>query len=406
MTITPVNNNDNERDKVITVSGTVAAGVTGVTGPADVTLTIEDDDHPVVTHVVTLHRNNAARTALDPNNVPEDVGQVCIRVTATTEADLPPEQDGNLFVITNADTASSASTPPIDYTGGFFEFPLAIADYTLQSGRYVAVNEQCTLVAIVDDSLDEDNEDFEVYMRTDPNTPSPIVYVFENSSSNRLVVTIIDNDDTPTLSIDDAGGAEGEDLEFTVTLDSASGRDVTVDWAVDDGTATAGDDYTDGSGTLTFAPRQTTKTISVATLQDTDPEDAETFTVTLSNANNATIADAEATGTIAASDGFTKPIEEPVCPAQWVTESQYEENPTGCPKLTLLDFGKVRVEWNAVPGATGNIVRYYMDVGDDPQWWTNAKPYPGVVTSNTTITGRTFSNLPREAKRRLFLVPH
>ena len=58
-----------------------------------------------------------------------------------------------------------------------------------------------------------------------------------------------------------------------------------MDWAVDDGTATAGDDYTDGSGTLTFAPGNTTKTVTVATLQDTDPEGDETFTVTLSNAS-------------------------------------------------------------------------------------------------------------------------
>ena len=74
VTITPVNNTDNERDKVITVSGAVAAGVTGVTSPADVTLTIEDDDHPVVTHTLTLHRNNAAKTLLDPTVIPENVG--------------------------------------------------------------------------------------------------------------------------------------------------------------------------------------------------------------------------------------------------------------------------------------------------------------------------------------------
>ena len=78
VTITPAGNSDNELDKVITVSGTVA-GVTGVDGPADVTLTITDNDHPVITHVLRLHRNNPARTVLDPANVPEAVGQVCVR---------------------------------------------------------------------------------------------------------------------------------------------------------------------------------------------------------------------------------------------------------------------------------------------------------------------------------------
>ena len=211
------------------------------------------------------------------------------------------------------------------------------------------------------------------------------------------MVTIIDNDDAPALSIAHADGDEGQTLEFTVALDAASEKPVTVDWAVNDGTATAGDDYTAGSGTLTFALYQTTKTISVATLQDTDPEDDETFTVTLSNASNATIAAAEATGTIAASDGFTKSFEEPVCPAQWVTESQYEENPTGCPRLTLVDFGTVRVEWNAVPDATTHSVRYYMDVDGVAKWYTNADPYPGVVHSKVSLNVHTASNLPREA---------
>ena len=110
VTITPVNNTDNERDKVITVSGAVAAGVTGVTSPADVTLTIEDDDHPVVTHTLTLHRNNAAKTLLDPTMIPENVGQVCIRVTATTEADLPPEKDNLSTVSARQDTARSPMT--------------------------------------------------------------------------------------------------------------------------------------------------------------------------------------------------------------------------------------------------------------------------------------------------------
>ena len=113
VTITPVNNTDNERDKVITVSGAVAAGVTGVTAPADVTLTIEDDDHPVINHTLTLHRNNAAKTLLDPTMIPENVGQVCIRLTATTEADLPPERDRRSTVSSRPDTARF----PGDFSG-------------------------------------------------------------------------------------------------------------------------------------------------------------------------------------------------------------------------------------------------------------------------------------------------
>ena len=295
VTITPEGNSDNEPDKVITVSGAVAAGVTGVTGPADVTLTIEDDDHPVITHTLTLHRNDAAKTLLDPAMIPEDVGQVCIRVTATTEADLPPEKDSTTSVTSRQDTARGRD----DYTQVSQNFFQPRSHYSPDSGQHVAVRDECTELRIVDDNLDEGDERFTMYMTPIPGAPA--TYRYEYTINNRLTVTIIDNDEA-SLSIADAGGAEGEDLEFTVTLDPASTREVTVDWAVDGDTATAGADYTDGSGTLTFAPGDTTKTVTVATLPDTVPEGDETFTVTLSNASNAAIGDADATGTIAAND--------------------------------------------------------------------------------------------------------
>ena len=390
VTITPVGNTVNELDKVITVSGTVA-GITGVTGPDDVTLTITDDDHPVINHILTLHRDDAAKTLLDPTMIPENVGQVCMKVTATTEAGLPPERNDTVAVSSRSDTAKA----PGDYPAVSEVLYLPVSIYSFSNRRYGAFRYDCTALRIEGDSVDEDNEQFTMLMQSGLGTPD--TYRYEQSPTNPLVVTIIDDDPEPSLRIADAGGAEGEDLEFTVTLDPASGRDVTVDWAVDDGTATAGDDYTAGSGTLTFAPGDTTKTVTVAALQDTDPEDAETFTVTLSNARNATIADAEATGTIAASDGFTKSFQEPVCPAQWVTESQYEENPTGCPRLTLVDFGTVKVDWDDVPDAVAYTTRYYMDVDGVAKWYTNADPYPGVNRPAGGESEATYSNLPREA---------
>ena len=296
VTITPVGNTVNEENKEITVSGAVAAGVTGVTGPADVTLTITDNDHPVINHTLTLHEKDASKTLLDPTMIPENVGQVCIRLTATTEAALPPERNSGHTVFTSLDTAVS----PEDFSAVSQNFYQPTGAYSLQGGHYVAVLDHCAALRIVDDAVDEDNEQFSLYI--DPGPGVPASYQFESTISSPLVVTIIDNDPEPSLSIADAGGAEGADLEFVVTLDPASGREVTVDWAVDGDTATAGGDYTDGSGTLIFAPGDTTKTVTVATLQETVPEGAETFTVTLSNASNATIADAEATGTIAAND--------------------------------------------------------------------------------------------------------
>ncbi len=110
----------------------------------------------------------------------------------------------------------------------------------------------------------------------------------------------------PVLSIGDASVAEGDSgsatLEFTVTLDSAATATVTVEWATSDGTATAGTDYTAGSGTVTFNSGDSSQTVSVTVAGDNVDEPNETFTVTLTNPSGATLGDATATGTITNDD--------------------------------------------------------------------------------------------------------
>ncbi len=100
------------------------------------------------------------------------------------------------------------------------------------------------------------------------------------------------------LSVKDVSAEEGEDLIFTVELSPPSTETVTVDWATSGGTATSGTDFTAGTGTLTFTASVTEQTFTVATIEDVTDQRNETFTVTLSNATNATISGATATGTI------------------------------------------------------------------------------------------------------------
>ena len=97
---------------------------------------------------------------------------------------------------------------------------------------------------------------------------------------------------------------EGATLVFAVTLDRE--RDVTVDYATSNGTATAGEDYVAQSGDLTFAAGETTKTVEVEVLDDVHDEGTETMTLTLSNPSGARIADATATGSIENSDPMPK----------------------------------------------------------------------------------------------------
>ncbi len=116
--------------------------------------------------------------------------------------------------------------------------------------------------------------------------------------SHSLSATVAGPVSTPAVSVSDASAAEGDAVAFTVSLSAASSRQVTVDYATSGGTATSGTDFTAESGTLTFAANETSKTVSVATTDDSVDEDDETFTLTLSSPANATLGDATATGTI------------------------------------------------------------------------------------------------------------
>ena len=106
------------------------------------------------------------------------------------------------------------------------------------------------------------------------------------------------------LSVADATVREGPGatVDFTVSLSRAASGTVTVDYATSNATATAGEDYTGASGTLRFGSGQTSRTISVPVLDDAHDEGEESFTLTLSNASGARIADASATGTIVNTD--------------------------------------------------------------------------------------------------------
>jgi probable HAF family extracellular repeat protein len=106
----------------------------------------------------------------------------------------------------------------------------------------------------------------------------------------------------PLVNVSDASITEGNfgttAVTFTVTLSNSWGQPVTVAYVTGDGAAAAGSDYQAASGTLTFAPGQTSKTITVLVNGDRLGEPNETFVINLSNPINATIADGQGVGTI------------------------------------------------------------------------------------------------------------
>lgn len=161
--------------------------------------------------------------------------------------------------------------------------------------------QEVTVRGVDDDSHDGPQDYFIILEKAESDdkfydgfTPQPQIVSLRN-----------DDNDFPGLLIEDSDAEEGDTLDFTVTLSPQSTHTVTVEYAITDDTAQENSDYTasPSSGTLTFTPGETQKTISVHSIDDNINEpDEETLTVTLSNPQNAVLDRNRATGIIADND--------------------------------------------------------------------------------------------------------
>lgn len=198
-------------------------------------------------------------------------------------------------------SASSADPVSVDYAtaDGSAKAP---DDYAAASGTLTfapgELSKQVT-VAIAGDALDEPHETYTLNLSNS---------VGATIADGRGAGTILDNDPQVSISVDDVSRVESNGpASFTVSLSKASGKVVTVAYATVDGSAIAPDDYTARSGTLVFLAGETSKTVSVSLNDDQAEEADEPFTLGLSSAVNASLADAQGVGTIVDDDGSQAP---------------------------------------------------------------------------------------------------
>jgi len=205
-------------------------------------------------------------------------------VELTFEASLPAPHPATTFNFRTA--AGSADGSDFEAQSGSKNFP---ANSSTAAG---AVTKVPITIKVKGDVLDELDETFKVELLTTGTTEDKVA---EGTG------TIKNDDNNSKLSISDATADEPGTMKFTVSLAPASGREVNVNWATADGTATAPGDYTAGSGQLTFAPGEPTKTIEIAIAGDSTNEENETLKVNLSGPTGvplANLVDAVGDGTI------------------------------------------------------------------------------------------------------------
>jgi hypothetical protein len=118
--------------------------------------------------------------------------------------------------------------------------------------------------------------------------------------------SINDDDIAPAIAITDVSVNEGTGpsvfATFVVTLSGSSGLPVSVSYASANGTAKAPGDYIAVTGTLVFAPGETSKTIQVSVVGDSTAERTENFYLNLSDQSGATLSDSQGRCSILSDD--------------------------------------------------------------------------------------------------------
>jgi hypothetical protein len=215
-------------------------------------------------------------------------------------ADAPAVTEGNAGWVNATFTLTLSHASNVDVTVHYATVDISAAagsDYVAAAGDVVIPAGQTNrtfTVAVKGDRLAEPNEIFFVNLSSPTNA---------TIADGQGVGTIID--DEPRISISDVSKKEGPKNQttlftFTVTLSAAYDQPVTMSFKTTDGTAKTSDqDYVAKTGTLTFAPGETTKTITIVVNGDSKKEANETFYLDLfGNSGNSLFTKKRGLGTI------------------------------------------------------------------------------------------------------------
>jgi len=241
-----------EGDETVNLTLSNPTGGAALGSPSASTLTIVDDDFPPA---------GSFQFSAASASVAENAGTATITVLRT----------GGSFGAVSVNYASADGSA------------IAGQDYTAVSGTLNfadGVTSQSFTVSITDDVLPESNETLSLILS------NPVGATISSPSSESL--TIVDNDQPlagafafsmSSYTMSESGGV----ATITVNRTGGSAGLTSVDYATSNGTATAGQDYTANSGTLTFAAGEVTKTFDIAITNDLFSEPDETVNLTLSN---------------------------------------------------------------------------------------------------------------------------
>lgn len=262
--------------------------IAGNTGVKHIALTLENPSDGAIigspsTTSIDIQPNVLPRISFDAASESVDEGNTTVNVAVSLDIPTPADVVAQF-------TVGGTATSPDDFT-------VATASVTIPANTLHAT----IPVQIKQDTLDENDETVVLTL-----TSATFAEVSDVTPAH--TITITDNDDPPDISFDTTTSQGGEGttaVQLGVSLSAPSGLPITVDFAADPAsTASDPGDYSYNAAikTLTFAPGETTKTIDITVVQDTNDEDDETIVTVLSNAANANIVGGTNTYTIGDDD--------------------------------------------------------------------------------------------------------
>lgn len=208
------------------------------------------------------------------------------------------DEGSGYIILTIGRTGNIAGNLSVNYTTSNAT-AIAGSDYTATSGTITFADGETTKtisVPIIDDSLHDPNESFNVKL-SNPSNGSIV--------NGTATVTITDNDTAPEMTfnpVDYTVNENGGQVTLIINRTQNTAGPLTINYTTSNGTATVGNDFAATSGIITFADGETSKTISVSIIDDNILESNERFTVTLSNPSNGITTNATATVTISDND--------------------------------------------------------------------------------------------------------
>ncbi len=245
---------------------------------------------------ITVFDNDTAPTlSITAKSMPIEGNNTNANLEAIFEVTLSSESYKSIRVYYATSVFGSATgTNNHEIRPGDFIIESGVLSFTGKTNTTAGITHRQITITIIGDTLDEENETLEILLTNAENATIPAK--FEST-----IVEIIDDDVEPELSINSLAIKEGnsgeKDLNFIVSLSSISGKNISIEYNTMSGTATAGEDFTAIDSTLTIIPSSSSSiSLPIKVRGDMIPEADETFTVTISNAKNATISDNESVG--------------------------------------------------------------------------------------------------------------